>query len=501
VSSQRHHRRPHWPPHWHWHPHWHLHLHRPHLPPHLSARTVLRRSGLARLALIVALLAAAAMVFPRVVLPVAAGLLALLYLASTIDRNYLLLKGIHMNAMVRVSAEEALSIPDEELPHYTVLLPVYDEPAIVANLVNGVCKLDYPRDKLDVLLLVEEDDTATQLALADMELESVHVVIVPHSMPKTKPKACNHGMSLPILTDGLMTIYDAEDIPDPLQLRRAAAAFRRLPDDIGCIQARLGYFNESQNLLTRWFSLEYDQWFGVMLPAVQESGCVVPLGGTSNHMPTRVWRDVGGWDEFNVTEDADLGVRLARHGYRTVILDSTTLEEANSDVVNWIRQRSRWYKGYLQTMLVHLRHPLRLRREIGTKAVLRLINLTGGVPLAGATNLVFALTLLVWLVGRPYQIEALFPPITYYICLTLFLIGAPVSVFVGLVVTQSLGKPWLWWAVLLSPLYWALQSIAAVKALYQLLFRPFFWEKTVHGLAASPDPTPSPGGRDELVDA
>ena len=120
---------------------------------------------------------------------------------------------------------------------------------------------------------------------------------------------------------------------------------------------RLGYFNERQNLLTRLFSLEYDQWFGVVLPAVERARCVVPLGGTSNHMRTEVWREIGGWDEYNVTEDADLGVRLARCGYRTRILDSVTLEEANSDVVNWIRQRSRWYKGYLQTMLVHLRNP------------------------------------------------------------------------------------------------------------------------------------------------
>lgn len=465
------------------------------LPAHLSARTLLGRKVLVLLAIAAALLIGVAALWPYVALPTLTTTLALLYLVSTLDRNYLQLRGLRSSALIHVDAPEALAIPDDELPVYTVLLPVYDEPSIVTNLINGVGRLDYPGEKLEILLLVEEDDIATQAALLDADLRSVRVVIVPHSLPKTKPKACNYGMSLPDLRGEFITIYDAEDIPDPLQLRRAVAAFRRVPADIGCIQARLGYFNERQNLLTRFFALEYDQWFGVVLPAVEQSRCVVPLGGTSNHMRASVWRDIGGWDEFNVTEDADLGVRLARHGYRTLILDSITLEEANSDVVNWIRQRSRWYKGYLQTMLVHLRDPRQLRREIGTKATLRLINMTGGVPLTSALNVVFWFALMVWVLGRPPLIEVLFPPVTYYVCLALFLIGAPASVFVGLIVTQALGKPHLWWAALLTPLYWILQSIAALKALYQLVFRPSFWEKTVHGLSDQPELPHTTGAR------
>lgn len=465
------------------------------LPSHFSARTALNRKSMLRFGALAVIVVGAVIAAPRIVAPLLTGLVALLYLAATLDRNYLLFTGLRASAMVRVTREEALALSDDELPVYTVLLPVYDEPSIVTNLLNGVGKLDYPRDKLEVLLLVEEDDVATQAALIGAELESVRVVLVPHSLPKTKPKACNYGMSLPDLRGEMVTIYDAEDIPDPLQLRRAVAAFRRLPSEIGCLQARLGYFNERQNLLTRWFSLEYDQWFGVILPAVEKAGCVVPLGGTSNHMSTRTWREVGGWDEFNVTEDADLGVRLARHGYRTLILDSITLEEANSDVVNWIRQRSRWYKGYLQTMLVHLRNPAGLRREIGTKAILRLLNMTGGVPLTSVCNLVFWFTMLVWVLGRPPVIAMIFPPMTYYVCLALFLIGAPLSVYSGLVVTKELGKPHLWPAALLTPLYWLLQAVAAVKAIYQLVFRPFFWEKTVHGLTQPHTPSPSAGGR------
>jgi len=453
------------------------------LHPRFSARNLIGPRFLVTFGVIVTALIVFAVISPSVEAPILTTLIAAFYLVSSIDRNYLLLRGIRTSAMIKISDEEARALTDDELPVYTVLLPVYDEPSIVANLLNGVGRLEYPADKLEILLLVEEDDLPTQMALLDANLSSIRVIIVPHSMPKTKPKACNYGMSTPGLRGELVTIYDAEDIPDPLQLRRAVAAFQQTPPEVGCLQARLGYFNERQNLLTRFFSLEYDQWFGVVLPAVERAQCVVPLGGTSNHMRTEVWREIGGWDEYNVTEDADLGVRLARCGYRTRILDSVTLEEANSDVVNWIRQRSRWYKGYLQTMLVHLRNPAALRREIGVKGTWRFINMTGGVPLTAACNLLFWFILATWMLGRPHAVEVVFPPITYYVCLVLLLIGAPMSVFVGLIVAQALGKPHLWWAAALIPLYWFLQSIAAVKALYQLVAKPDFWEKTVHGLS------------------
>lgn len=426
---------------------------------------------------------------PAELLPVLTMAGPLLYLLSTIDRNLLMFKGISAPQLVSVSDEEARAVPDADLPVYTVLLPVYREPEIVRNLLNGVGKLEYPADKLEVLLLTEADDSATEAALRGAPIEPVRVVVVPDSAPKTKPSACNYGMSLPGLKGDLVTIYDAEDIPDPLQLRRAVVAFRRLPADVGCLQARLCYYNEKQNLLTRWFTLEYDQWFAAILPAVANSHCVVPLGGTSCHLPTRVWREVGGWDEYNVTEDADLGVRLARYGYRTLILDSITLEEANSDAINWIRQRSRWYKGYLQTMIVHMRRPLELRRDIGLKATLRLINLTGLVPILNAFNFLLWSLMLLWMVSRPHAITLMFPPVTYYTSLALLLIAAPLSIFAGLITTVALEKPYLWWAALLVPAYWMLQSIAAMKALYQLLFHPSYWELTVHGLAPAHEPT------------
>lgn len=460
--------------------------HVPLLPDHLSARTALSRPTKLLVAALAVIAGALVVAFPGQLLPVLGGAVTLAYLAATADRFALIIGGLNRPALVHITDEQARAIPDEDLPVYTVLLPVYDEPSIIDNLINGVGRIDYPADRLELLLLVEEDDDATRQALEEAHLSTIRVVVVPHSLPKTKPKACNYGMSLPDLRGDYLTIYDAEDIPEPLQLRRAVAAFRSAPADIGCLQAKLGYFNERQNLLTRWFAIEYAQWFEVVLPALERARCVVPLGGTSNHLPARVWRDIGGWDEFNVTEDADLGARLATHGYRTQILDSVTLEEANSDMVNWIRQRSRWYKGYLQTMIVHLRHPIELRRTIGTTATLRFLNMTGGIPMTAVINLLFGLLLVSWTSGRPSLVTMLFPPITYYLCLVLFLVGTPLAIFMTFVVVLATGKTHLWWAALLTPAYWVLQSFAAIKAFYQLVFRPFHWEKTVHGLSAMP---------------
>lgn len=456
-----------------------------------SALHALGPRSLVALAASAALLVALVVILPAQLLPLVTMVGPVLYLLSTIDRNYLMFKGIGSPELLTVSDGDALAVPDEELPVYTVLLPVYHEPEIVQNLIKGIGKLNYPDDKLEVLLLTEEDDTTTQAALVGVSIAHVRVVVVPEHEPKTKPAACNYGMSLPGLKGEMITIYDAEDIPDPLQLRRAIVGLRRAPVDVGCLQARLCYFNERQNLLTRWFTLEYDQWFAAILPAVAQARCVVPLGGTSCHMTTRVWREVGGWDAFNVTEDADLGVRLARYGYRTMILDSITFEEANSDVINWIRQRSRWYKGYLQTSIVHLRRPRHLRRDIGLKAVLRLMNLTGLVPILNAFNFLLWLAMLMWLVARPPMITLLFPPITYYTSLALLALAAPLSVLAGLITTVALGKPYLWWAAMLVPAYWMLQSIAALKALYQLFFRASYWELTTHGLPGSQAPAVS----------
>lgn len=403
------------------------------------------------------------------------------YIATVSDRAMLVLRGLRRPGLIRISDEVARAIPDADLPVFTILLPAFHEPEIMRELLAGVGRLEYPADKLDIKLLLEADDQLTVDAAREGHAETIaEMVLVPASEPRTKPKACNYGL---LRARGeYVTIYDAEDIPEPLQLRRVVAAFRTQPEDVACLQARLGYFNERQNLLTRWFACEYDQWFAFVLPAMAKYRVPIPLGGTSNHIRRDVLLAVGGWDAFNVTEDADLGIRLARMGYRTAVIDSITLEEANSDGVNWIRQRSRWLKGYLQTFLVHTRHPRQTWRELGPRGFIRFAAMMLGNPISNIINVFFFVIGLMWLIDRPDFVIALLPRPLYFATEISFVAGNAITIYLGLLSTKEEDKPYLVTAVLLTPLYWFLMSFGAVKAVIQLILQPSYWEKTVHGL-------------------
>jgi len=263
----------------------------------------------------------------------------------------------------RISEDAISKLDPATLPIYTILVPMYKEPEVAQKIARAVTELDYPLDRLDVKLLLEEDDPETRKKIEevmDQLPKCVEVIVcpkVPKGQPKTKPRACNWGLDR--ARGEFLVIYDAEDRPEGDQLKKAVAAFRTLEaaggKNIVCLQAKLNYFNARQNALTRFFTLEYTTWFDLFLPGLHAFRIPIPLGGTSNHFRTSVLKQLGGWDPFNVTEDCDLGIRMARQGYRTEVLDSTTWEEANSRTGNWIRQRSRWIKGYFQTHLVHTR--------------------------------------------------------------------------------------------------------------------------------------------------
>ncbi|HYA67301.1 MAG TPA: glycosyltransferase family 2 protein, partial [Acidimicrobiales bacterium] len=348
------------------------------------------------------------------------------------------------------------------------------------QLVANLGALDYPRHRLDLKILVERDDDATLAAVLAHARSDFDVVVVPDEMPRTKPKALNYGLTL--ARGEIVTIYDAEDRPDPLQLRKAVVAFQRLPASVGCLQARLDYWNSEQNLITRWFGTEYLQWFRLFLPALAGGDAPVPLGGTSNHVRRVLLQGVGAWDPYNVTEDADLGIRLRRGGYRCVVLDSVTWEEANSDYVNWNRQRSRWYKGYLQTWLVHMRHPSVLIDELGWRGWIEFNAFVGGTPVLALINLAFWSLTILWFAGHFGFIQALFPAVLYYPALICFVFGNVAMVYLSVISARMSERNSLVWAACLVPLYWLMMGIAALKAFWQLFVARSFWEKTVHGL-------------------
>src|SRR5207302_2417414 len=250
---------------------------------------------------------------------------------------------------------------------------------------------------------------------------------------------------------------------------RAAVAFQRLDPSVVCLQARVQYHNASQNLITRWFAAEYMTWFSTMLPALIRMGSPIPLGGTSMHVRASALRTVGGWDPYNVTEDADLGIRLHRQGFRTLILDSVTFEEANVDFINWVKQRSRWYKGYLQTWLVHARHPVQLYRELGFAGFVGFNVLVGATPILALLNPLFWLLALLWFAGHFDLIQIIFPAWLYYPAMISLILGNFVAFYRTLLMVRTGGYPNLALAVTLSPVYWVMMSIAALRAVLQLL--------------------------------
>ncbi|CAM2770569.1 glycosyltransferase family 2 protein [Actinomyces slackii] len=414
------------------------------------------------------------------------------YITALGYRLLLFRMGARGGHLTRVTDEEALAVPEAALPSYTVLVPVFKEP-LVAELVARLERLDYPRDRLDIRLLLEADDDQTVQAASVLEPRPhLTIVHVPPHQPRTKPKACNFGFLT--ATGQMCTIYDAEDEPDPLQLRRAVIALHRLGPQYACIQAQLGFYNSRQNLLTRWFTLDYGAWFGTILPGLVALGAPVPLGGTSNHFRSDVLRQVGAWDPWNVTEDADLGLRLHRAGYKVGVLASVTLEEANPDPINWVRQRSRWYKGYLQTFLVHMRQPRLVSRQLGARALAGLIIFVAGTPVLSAINgVLWALTAM-WFSANTRVVAELFPAAIYYPGMICLILGNLAVMYMNLFTVRQMDRPDLLLAAVLSPVYWILMWLAAVKAALQLITKPSYWEKTAHGLHQSAGQAGAPVG-------
>ena len=353
---------------------------------------------------------------------------------------------------------------------------------------RGVCAIipDYPAEKLDVIVAVEADDRATRAAIAARNSRlPITVIPVPAQGPRTKPKALN--VALPFARGAFTVIYDAEDRPEPNQLRRALQAFRAGGDDLACVQARLCIDNTSDSWLARLFTAEYAGQFDVFLPGLSAMHLPFPLGGSSNHFYTATLREVGGWDPYNVTEDADLGMRLARFGRRLDVIDSTTHEEAPAQFRPWLRQRTRWFKGWMQTWLVHMRRPGRLLRDLGLPGFLTFQLIVGGNALAALVHPLFMAALIYSVAsGAPmWRGESVTAAILAAVYGMTAVTGYLTSAFLGWLGLARRGLLSTAWVLLLTPVHWLLLSLAAWRALYQLVAAPYAWEKTEHGLAKS----------------
>jgi glycosyltransferase XagB len=420
---------------------------------------------------------------------------AVLGSASTLTSTIQIVAGLFFLMVVALRCLCLLSLPkgvgivapipsDEALPIYTVLVPMFRETEVLRQLIHSLCLLDYPADKLDIKIILEESDRAMHKAVHDLKLPlSFDIIVVPTGKPQTKPRALNYAMHF--ARGSLVTIYDSEDVPQPNQLKLAAARFAAAGDELGCLQASLAFYNPGENWLTRQFAAEYAALFHVVLPTLGAYRLPLPLGGTSNHFRVAALTAVGGWDAFNVTEDADLGFRLARHGFETGTLDSTTYEEANTQLGNWMKQRRRWLKGFLQTWLVHNRNPLLLLRETGLAGFCVIQAMTLGIF---ASALLHPVLLLITLWHfMPAQMlnypHSFFSHVISGFSLTMLLAGYVAAIWASQKGLRRIGATH-WTKVLLTiPLYWLLISAAAWLALWDFIVAPFHWHKTRHGLS------------------
>ena len=439
--------------------------------PHRASRIA------ARVAL--ALVAAAATVAPSATLLALSPILALVFL------GWLGLRLI--SAATEQSRPRPLpAVADIELPIYTIIAALYREARSVEGLLNAIARIDYPIEKLDVILAVEADDLETRSAIARCRSRlPITVIPVPAAAPRTKPKALN--AALPFARGAFTVVYDAEDRPEPDQLRRALHAFGRHGDELACVQARLSIDNTSDSWLTRLFTAEYAAHFDVFLNGLSHLGLPLPLGGSSNHFYTDVLRKIGAWDPYNVTEDADLGMRLARLGYRSAVIDSTTYEEAPARLGPWLRQRTRWFKGWMQTWCVHMRQPRRLLRDLGPAGFFAFQFAVGGNVLGALVHPFFLAGAVAFVIAGPPAGED--NETTVAILAALYginvLVGYFTSVLLAWIGLSRRGLLPTAWILLLTPLNWLLLSIAAWRAAYQFVAAPYRWEKTEHGLAKS----------------
>lgn len=365
------------------------------------------------------------------------------------------------------------------LPTVSVIVALYRESDIAPRLVRRLGKLDYPRELLDIVLAVEADDTLTRTALAGADLPPwMRIVVVPDGQIKTKPRALNFAIDH--CRGSIIGVYDAEDAPDPNQINRIVERFYQRGPEVACLQGILDFYNPTTNWLSRCFSIEYATWFRIILPGLERLGLPIPLGGTTVFFRRDALERVGGWDAHNVTEDADLGMRLYRYGYRTELIDTVTGEEANCRALPWVKQRSRWLKGYMMTWCTHMRDPALLWRQLGPWQFL------GFQVLFLCTLSQFLLAPVLWsfwlpFVGLPHPVLNALPPAAALGLLGLLLLTELANLTLHLVALRLAGHRFSRWWVLIMHLYFPLGALASYKAAWELVRNPFYWDKTTHG--------------------
>lgn len=407
------------------------------------------------------------------------GTISFFYLFLMVFKLYVVYHAVNVD-LIDFSKNTIDAIADKELPLYTVLVPLYNEARVIPQIIKALSALSYPKDKLEILITLEEYDFETRMAIERANPPSYfRIVTLPNVKPKTKPKALN--VAFQQIKGDYVVIYDAEIIPDRDQLKKAYLAFKYYPE-YAAFQTRLDHYNADHNLLTRLFNAEFSFYYDLFLPGLQKLNFPIPLSGHSVHFRRLALLTSGGWDPYNVAEDCDMGIRLYRMGYRVGILDSVSREEATDTVSAWAMQRTRWMKGFIQTSIVHLRHPFRFKDDVeGYRNFFAFLLIVPGSVFLNISNILYWFLLVGWLTTHSPYIQTIFPGVILTISFASFILGNFIFTYLNLIGSYQRGRMNLVKWSLFSPLYWVLLSIATVRATVQIVFRPHHWEKTKHG--------------------
>jgi cellulose synthase/poly-beta-1,6-N-acetylglucosamine synthase-like glycosyltransferase len=429
-------------------------------------------------------LGAVAVLFTIAIFPDVALSIAMLWAALTLLLT-IIIKGsgflVHITGKSRPPAHTLKDV-NARLPCVSVMIPLFHEPEIADALITRLENLTYPKPLLDIVLVLEAADEITRTALQRIQLPSwIKVVVVPDAKGlTTKPRAMNYALDF--CRGTIIGVWDAEDAPEPDQIEKVAARFNEAAPNVVCLQGMLDYYNARQNWISRFFTIEYATWWRVVLPGMARLGFVIPLGGTTLFFRRKALEKLGRWDAHNVTEDADLGVRLARYGYVTELIPTVTYEEANCRPWRWVRQRSRWLKGFMITYCVHMRDPKSLMRDLGFKRFM------GLQMIFLATFSQFAFAPVLWsfwvtIFGYTHPIQNVLGETAILALIVLFFIAEILTITMGMTAVCAPNRRHLMKWVLTMPLYFTLGTLASYKALYEMIVTPFYWDKTEHGVS------------------
>ncbi len=266
--------------------------------------------------------------------------------------NFYRLQMVFTKDKIKDVPEPAIDKNRKEFPLVTILVPLKQENEVIHQTFSAISNLNYPSSSIQGIIIVESTDTLTKKSIETSIIpDGFEVMEIPTLPPFTKGRAIQRALL--VAKGKYITIYDAESRPEPNQVIKAVEILEKEKGKT-CLQSIIRIENAKENEITSFFASEFWDWYDKRMVNLHKRGIPFGLGGNSFFLATETLKEVGGWDPFNVTEDAELTVRLIKNNVDIKLMNSITHEACPSTMKNWIKQRTRWSKGLLTTSIIHL---------------------------------------------------------------------------------------------------------------------------------------------------